>query len=77
MDPAALPDISTITSILTVVLFYSGWIFTRGPNMQKFYFKLNPANPTFFFGLIPQRSLPGTRIIVSGFWGMSRHINYL
>ncbi|KAJ3410261.1 hypothetical protein HDV05_003987 [Chytridiales sp. JEL 0842] len=78
-DPLNSPikDISPTTAALILLTFYTGWIFTRGPNMQKFYFKLNPTAPTFFFGLIPQRALPGTRIIVSGFWGMSRHINYL
>ncbi|KAJ3331217.1 hypothetical protein HDU76_003765 [Blyttiomyces sp. JEL0837] len=73
----ALPDLSATTTILTILLFFTGWIFTRGPNMQKFYFKLDPANPICFYGLIPQRALPGTRIVVSGFWGLARHVNYM
>ncbi|KAI8846904.1 ergosterol biosynthesis ERG4/ERG24 family-domain-containing protein [Chytridium lagenaria] len=70
-------DISPAMAVLTVMLYCTGWLLTRGPNMQKYYFKLDPQYPTFLYGLIPQRALPGTRIVVSGFWGMSRHINYL
>ena len=34
---------------------------------------------TCFFGLVKQRTVDGTngRVLCSGFWGMSRHVNYL
>ncbi|KAJ3218628.1 hypothetical protein HDU67_004681 [Dinochytrium kinnereticum] len=70
-------DIGPFIAVLSVVFYCCGWVLTRGANMQKYYFKLDQQYPTFFFGLVPQRALPGTRILVSGFWGMSRHINYL
>ncbi|KAJ3100433.1 hypothetical protein HDU97_002220 [Phlyctochytrium planicorne] len=77
LKDATQANLSPLATTLCVILFFLGWTLTRGPNMQKYYFKLDPQYPTFLFGLIPQRALPGTRIIVSGFWGLSRHINYL
>ncbi|KAJ3171400.1 hypothetical protein HK101_011251 [Irineochytrium annulatum] len=71
-----LPDLSSLSVWLTLALFITGWILTRGPNMQKYYFKMDPRRPTCFAGFCPQRTVPGTRIIVSGFWGVSRHVNY-
>jgi Delta14-sterol reductase len=70
-------DISQETSIIIVILFYIGWGLTRGANMQKFWSRRYPEEKTFLFGLIPQKTLPGTRILISGWWGLSRHINYL
>jgi delta14-sterol reductase len=61
---------------LVAALFFSGWMITRGANMQKFAFKRNPTQKTFLYGLIPQRTVPGTRILCSGWWGIARHFNY-
>ncbi|KAJ3282721.1 hypothetical protein HK104_010759 [Borealophlyctis nickersoniae] len=69
-------DLSRPTLIILSLLFLTGWIFTRGPNHQKFHLKANPDRPYTFLGLIPQRTLPDTRILISGFWGLSRHLNY-
>lgn len=56
-----------------VLVFFSGWTFARGANMQKFFFKRDPTRK--FLGLAPE-SLEG-RVLVNGFWGLSRHVNYL
>jgi delta14-sterol reductase len=58
-------------------LFFSGWILARGANLQKYAFKTAPERATF--GPLPQRALTNGnhRVLVSGFWGLSRHINYL
>ena len=47
--------------------FYkSGWIITRGANMQKFFFKRYPEHKKFLFGLIEQTPLrPGSRLLCS------------
>lgn len=58
------------------VLFLGGWMLARGANMQKFYFKTRPDKK--FLGLSPETISDGERsLLVSGFWGASRHINYL
>ena len=35
-----------------------------------------PECKTVFFGTIAQRTVPGTKILCSGFWGSARHLNY-
>ncbi len=62
---------------LAVAVFFSGWGLARGSNMQKFYFKRNPER--VFLGILPPKTIEadGKRILCSGFWGVSRHINYL
>lgn len=59
-----------------VALYFIGWVLTRGANMQKFFSRKYPSQKTFLFGLISQETLPNTHILVGGWWGLSRHINY-
>jgi protein-S-isoprenylcysteine O-methyltransferase Ste14 len=62
--------------LLSVVIFFTGWSLARGANMQKFAFKQDPKQE--FLGLVPESITDGERtLLVSGFWGASRHINYL
>ncbi len=70
-------DISCTTSHMISALFFIGWIITRGANMQKYYFKRYPNQRYAFCGLVEQVTLPNTKILISGFWGCSRHLNYL
>jgi hypothetical protein len=61
---------------LSAALFFSGWVLSRGANLQKFHFKTRPDRP--FLGLLPVALVDGDRrVLVSGFWGLSRHVNYL
>ncbi len=55
------------------VIFFTGWAFARGANLQKFHFKRDPKRT--FLGMTPE-AIEG-RVLVNGFWGLSRHINYL
>jgi protein-S-isoprenylcysteine O-methyltransferase Ste14 len=55
-------------------LFMAGWVLARGANLQKYHFKRDPTKKAF--GFMAPESLDG-RVLVSGFWGLSRHINYL
>ncbi|MEQ1755133.1 MAG: DUF1295 domain-containing protein [Micropepsaceae bacterium] len=76
---ADLPDPRTPVWFLVaaVILFFLGWCFARGANMQKYLFKRDPAAK--FLGLIvPEVLTDGqNRLLASGFWGMARHVNYL
>jgi delta14-sterol reductase len=58
----------------SAVIFFAGWMFARGANLQKFAFKTQPERATF--GPLRQTALEG-RVLVGGFWGLSRHVNYL
>lgn len=75
---ASLPDPGTPLWLLVIygIIFFSGWCLARGANMQKYTFKKNPSKA--FLGIKPEVITDGSKsILVSGFWGLSRHINYL
>ena len=62
--------------VLATVVFLFGCMLARGANMQKFSFKQDPERA--FLGLVPRALSDGDRhLLASGFWGFSRHINYL
>jgi protein-S-isoprenylcysteine O-methyltransferase Ste14 len=76
---ADLPDPGTPpwALVLFAIVFYAGWTLARGANMQKYHFKTDPDH--VFLGLMrPEVLTDGTRsLLCSGFWGVSRHVNYL
>jgi delta14-sterol reductase len=58
-------------------VFLSGWILSRGANLHKYTFKVDPEKP-FVAGISQERISDGKRhVLCGGFWGLSRHINYL
>ncbi len=75
---ASLPVPRTPLWILVAagLIFLCGWIFARGANMQKYNFKKDPSKP--FLGIRPEIITDGNKkILANGFWGLSRHINYM
>lgn len=75
--PLPTPQTPTWLLVLSAAVFLAGWSFARGANMQKFAFKRDPQK--VFLGLFePQVITDGQRaLLCSGFWGISRHVNYL
>lgn len=70
------PHTPALLLVLYGAVFFAGWMLSRGANLQKFHFKLDPSRKTF--GLDPRAISAGGRHVISGgFWGLSRHINYL
>lgn len=70
------PELSTVQILLYSVVFITGWVLARGANLQKFYFKTQPTMA--FIGIRPETvEAKGKSLLVNGFWGLSRHINYL
>lgn len=75
---ADLPSARTGAPVLALsaLTFFAGWGFARGANMQKYTFKRDPS--ATFLGIAPRVVTDGQRkLLVSGFWGVSRHVNYL
>ena len=76
---ADLPSPRSPWWLLTIsaILFFAGWVFARGSNLQKYHFKKNPKQS--FLGVIQPTTLTdGTQsLLCSGFWRISRHVNYL
>lgn len=62
---------SYVVAGLVALYAFGFWLF-RGANEQKHRFKLNPAIK--IWGR-PAETLNG-RLLVSGFWGIGRHLNY-
>jgi hypothetical protein len=70
------PGLPIWLTVLFGVLFLCGWVLTRGSNMQKWFFKTAPSRK--FLWLTPTVLTDGNHsLLVNGFWGASRHINYL
>jgi len=75
---AALPNphLPGWLTVLFGALFLCGWVLTRGSNMQKYLFKTAPGRS--FLWITPEVLTDGNNsLLVNGFWGVSRHINYL
>lgn len=73
-----LPAASTPNFLLGiyVLIFLFSWSLSRGANLQKYFFKKDPRRR--FLGISPDVISDGNHtLLVSGFWKMSRHINYL
>ena len=75
------PDIAPQLDVLwlggAAVVFLAGWVITRGANLQKYTFKRWPERA--FLGFMKPATVSDGRktLLVSGFWGLSRHSNYL
>lgn len=70
------PDSPTWWLVMSALIFFAGWSLARGANMQKFSFKRNPDRA--FLGIQPQALGDGDhQLLCNGFWGVSRHVNYL
>jgi protein-S-isoprenylcysteine O-methyltransferase Ste14 len=62
--------------VLYALIFFAGWGLSRGANLQKYHFKKNPNK--VFLGITPGAITDGNKtLLINGFWGLSRHINYL
>jgi protein-S-isoprenylcysteine O-methyltransferase Ste14 len=75
---ADLPDPHTPAWLLVIyaLIFLKGWVLSRGANLQKYHFKRDPKKA--FLGIMPETISDGRNsLLVNGFWGISRHINYL
>jgi protein-S-isoprenylcysteine O-methyltransferase Ste14 len=73
------PDPGTPSGLLVLyaVVFFVGWSLSRGANMQKYTFKRDPHR--VFLGVMEPKVLTDGKnaLLAGGFWGVSRHVNYL
>ncbi|XP_059566134.1 delta(14)-sterol reductase TM7SF2 isoform X2 [Myotis daubentonii] len=70
-QPLELPTASVICLVNAV-----GYYIFRGANSQKNTFRKNPSDPRVA-GLETISTATGRQLLVSGWWGMVRHPNYL
>jgi delta14-sterol reductase len=71
------PHLPAVALVGCALVFFTGWALSRGANLQKFLFKTRPDAK--LFGVIAPEVIEGDgrKLLVSGFWRLSRHINYL
>ncbi len=67
-----LTPLSTPTVVGLVAMYALGFWLFRGANQQKHRFKLDPTAPIW---RRPPETIGG-RLLVSGFWGVGRKLNY-
>jgi Delta14-sterol reductase len=68
----------SLAAVIGLVLFnLTGYAIFRGANLQKHRFRRSPDST--IWGKRPEyiQTDRGTRLLVSGFWGIARHSNYL
>ncbi len=78
LDAPSAADLPATTCAAIGALFMAGWVLTRGANLQKFALKTRGrAHDGERWCGLRMSLVPGTRLLCSGFWGISRHVNYL
>jgi delta14-sterol reductase len=71
------PHAPLALTVIAAVIFVCGWMTSRGANLQKFLFKTRPE-ARLFGVLAPTTISDGDHhLLCSGFWRVSRHVNYL
>ncbi len=71
-------DLPLSVAVPIVLLNFAGFYLFRASNMQKDRFRRDPQNcriwgkPAEYI-----ETAPGTPLLVCGFWGLARHVNYL
>ncbi|KAJ1651015.1 erg24, C-14 sterol reductase [Dispira simplex] len=73
MNPILL---SPTFSVLVAILGITGYLIFRLSNSQKNIFRTNPRDPRVK-GLKYIETESGSRLLITGWWGIARHINYL
>lgn len=66
-------ELTTAAMIANCCVFVIGYLVFRGANKQKHDFKKNPK--ALIWGRPPK--VVGGKLLVSGYWGIARHCNYL
>jgi protein-S-isoprenylcysteine O-methyltransferase Ste14 len=59
-----------------VVLNFTGYAIFRGTNIQKHRFRKDPQQPVWSKPAEYIKTQQGSLLLVSGWWGLSRHMNY-
>lgn len=75
-EPELIRVVGSFWLWAAATVFFAGWVFARGANMQKYWFKRDPER--LFLGRWPSKAITDGehRLLCSGFWGLSRHVNY-
>lgn len=70
-----MQDLAPWQAVCVVALQLAGYAAFRGANSQKDMFRRDPDHPSVR-SLKTMKTDRGTRLIISSWWGLARHINY-
>lgn len=73
----ARPELSIVFSVLIVAMNFAGYIIFRDSNLQKQRFRRDPSRPVWGKPPVTLQTKRGTKLLISGWWGLARHTNYL
>ncbi len=73
----ARPSLSVGAAIAIVALNLAGYYIFRASNLQKLHFRRDPARPIWGRPPVVMDTARGTKLLLSGWWGLARHTNYL
>lgn len=62
---------------LIIALNIAGYYLFRAVNIQKHHFRTNPENPIWGKKAEYIQTKQGNKLLLSGFWGWSRHFNFV
>lgn len=74
---AAKPELPTVAAIVLVALNFGGYYVFRTANLQKQGFRRDPNRPVWGKPPVTMDTARGTKLLISGWWGLARHANYL
>ena len=74
---AARPELSVAAGIGIILLNVGGYYIFRSSNLQKQQFRRDPSLPIWGKPPVSMDTARGTKLLLSGWWGLARHANYL
>ncbi len=74
---AANPSLSVTGGIAVLLLNVAGYFVFRDSNLQKQRFRRDPSRPIWGKPPVTIDTARGTKLLLSGWWGLARHTNYL
>jgi delta14-sterol reductase/lamin-B receptor len=73
----ARPELGVGFACVIVVLNFAGYFVFRDSNLQKQRFRRDPTRNVWGKPPVTMDTARGTKLLVSGWWGLARHTNYL
>lgn len=74
---ASHPSLSTAGAVAVIVLNFAGYFVFRDSNLQKQRFRRDPTRPVWGKPPVTMDTARGTKLLLSGWWGLARHTNYM
>jgi delta14-sterol reductase/lamin-B receptor len=74
---AARPELSMTAAVAILVLNFAGYFVFRDSNLQKQRFRRDPSRPVWGKPPVTMDTARGTKLLMSGWWGLARHTNYM